>query len=366
MSSDELLSILVFNRMTNYTPKQKLVLFEKYGCASNIFSHRTEAEEICKKPFMIGRKPLIIKEEREGVEQELRYYTENGIEVVDYRSEDYPESLRQIYDPPLVLFIQGEKKLLANELMVGVVGARRASNASINIAYSISKELSEAGAVVVSGLAFGVDYYSHKGALEGPGSTIAVLGNGIDRIYPKENRDMYARIRAKGLLLTEFALKTPSFKHNFPRRNRIISGLTLGTVVVEASRSSGALITASYALEQGREVMAFPGRAASDSFEGNNKLIKEGAHLVENSEDILSILGRDTRPRSTKKEADYSGLEKEVLTVIGDGTVSIEQIEKVLDKPISYILSALIMLELKGAVVQHPGKLFSRVYRYGE
>jgi DNA processing protein len=214
---------------------------------------------------------------------------------------------------------------------------------------------------VVSGLASGIDYYAHKGALDGGGKTIAVLGNGIDVVYPKSNRDMYTRIAEEGLLLSEFPVGTRPLKYNFPKRNRIISGLSRGILVVEASMKSGALITANFALDQGREVMAIPGRAGSSSFYGNNHMIKEGAHLVEDAEDVCSILGFQYARVEENKSLPFSQLECNILNVIGDDLVSIDDIERNLQRPIAKIAAALTMLELKGAIIQYPGKIFTKV-----
>ncbi len=366
MNSEEQSYLLILNRVTNYTPKQKLVLYEKYKNASNIFSNRKEAENIFKKPFKINGKLLDVEKEYGSVQKELSYYGKYDVFIIDITDKCYPIRLKYIYDPPVVIFAQGRVDLLDNALTVGIVGARKASNWGISIAYSIGKELSRADTVVVSGLAFGIDYYTHKGALDGGGSTIAVLGNGIDITYPRGNRDMYERIKNEGLLLSEFPIGTSPFKRNFPQRNRIISGLSYGVVVVEASKTSGALITAMYALEQGREVMAFPGKAATEAFTGNNSLIKEGAHLVESASDILAVLGKDLEYKREKSMLKYSPLESDILKVIGDEKVSVEDIEKVLGNSISEIISALMMLELQGAVIQYPGKIFSRVYEYGK
>ncbi|UCB46282.1 MAG: DNA-processing protein DprA [Spirochaetota bacterium] len=357
--------LLVFNRITNYTPKQKLDLYAKYGGALEIFNKREEAEAIFKKPFKINNKDLHVESELKSIERDIEQLSVKGIKIIDISDSCYPVRLKYIYDPPVVLFAEGRTELLGCDTALGIVGARKASNWGISVAYSIGKELSKVGITVVSGLAFGIDYYTHKGALDGSKSTIAVLGNGMDIVYPKGNRDMYERIRKEGLLVSEFPLGTSPFKYNFPQRNRIISGLSQGVVVVEASKSSGALITANYALEQGREVMAFPGKASTESYTGNNSLIKDGAHLVEDVQDILAVLGKDLKYKSEKSTFSSTSLEGDILKVIGDERVSLEEIEKVMQKSVSEIASALMMLELHGAVIQYPGKIFARVATYG-
>ncbi len=357
-----MINLLAVNRITNYTPRQKYLLYGQYKTGEAVLKHHIKAEALFAKAFKINGEPFERNTVLRDAGKEMDFCANHDIEVLGIHSDMYPDCLRNIEDPPLVLFAKGNTSLLRKTNAVAIVGARRASNRSITMAYSLARAIGKSGTLVISGLAAGIDYYAHKGALDGTGETIAVLGNGINVVYPKSNADMYDSITDTGLIVTEYPLGTGPLKYHFPQRNRIISGLSLGTVVVEASRSSGALITAAFALEQGREVMAVPGRAGLDSFEGNNRLIKEGAHLVESAEEILEILGIDYEgdERSAKK-LPFSPLECNILKVIGDDRVSIEEIEGVLDDPISHISSALTKLELDGEVVQHPGKIYSRV-----
>jgi DNA processing protein len=365
MNREETLAALIFNRITNYTPVQKYALYVQFGSTAQILSRMGEAESIYHKPFKINGERLRIESARLRAEWELDFCSERGIQVLQFGAGTYPEYLAAIDDPPLMLFAQGRVDLLTEPLLFGIVGARKASNSSINRAFSIARDLSRSGLVVVSGLASGIDYYAHKGALESGGKTIAVLGNGINVVYPKSNRDMYDAIGEKGLLLSEFPIGTEPLRYNFPKRNRIISGLSKGILVVEASAKSGALITAGYALDQGREVMALPGKAGSDAFSGNNHIIKEGAHLVEDAEDICELFGIECSSSDEYKSLPFSSLECNILTVIGDDLVSIEDIERNLESPVSKIASALTHLELKGAVVQYPGKHFTRAQDHG-
>jgi len=362
LSSDEMVNLLAINRITNYTPRQKYLLYEQYKSGAFVMKHRIKAEVLFAKAFKINGELFDMEAALKDAGKELDFCTRHDIHVLGIHSRLYPDCLRNIDDPPLVLFAKGEVSLFKNSNTVAIVGARRASNRSITLSYSLARTIVKSETIVISGLAAGVDYYAHKGAVDGNGRTIAVLGNGIDVVYPKSNADMYEAVMKKGLIVSEYPLKTGPLKFHFPRRNRIISGLSLGTVVVEASGNSGALITASFALEQGKEVMAVPGKAGSESFEGNNRLIKEGAHLVESAEEVLEILGIDyARNGGIEKKLPFSPLECNILKVIGDERVSIEEIEAVIDGPISHISSALTKLELDGAVVQHPGKIYSRV-----
>ncbi len=366
MDRDELIAAVVFNRVTNYTPVQKLDLYNKFKTMGGIFKYRAEAERVFHKQFKSDGEVVSPEKMLGSAENELKYCRENDIRILLICDENYPDVLKSIHDPPLVIFALGYISLLKENKVIGIVGARKASNMSINTAYSIARDLARNQLVIVSGLASGIDYYAHKGALDGKGGTIAVLGNGIDRTYPKSSRDMYELIEKEGLLISEFPLGTRPLKYNFPKRNRIISGLAKGILVVEASGRSGALITAGYALDQGREVMALPGRAGSKSFSGNNRLIKEGAHLVENAEEICTILGYEYEDRTLNKTFPFTELECNILSVIGDDLVSIEDIERNLECPVSKITSTLTMLELKGAVIQYPGKNYSRVDSYGK
>jgi len=364
MDSTELKSALLFNRVTNYTPLQKFDLYRQYKSFTRIVNERNRVEKVSGKPFAVNGEVIDIEKMEECLEKEIDYCTRSGVEIITIENKSYPAKLRYISDPPLILFVKGNKELLNRKYSVAVVGARKASNMSITLTYAVSKELSGADVTVVSGLACGVDHYAHMGAADEPGSTVAVLGNGIDVVYPKQNREMYEKIADRGCMITEFSTGTPPLKYNFPKRNRIISGLVLGVVVIEASRKSGALITAQYALDQGREVMAFPGRASSEYFSGNNYLIKEGAHLVENASDILSILGKKFDYKRESSKLSFTSLEQDILNIIGDGEVSVEDIGKLLTTPISKIVSTLMLLELRGIVAQHPGKFFSRVMQY--
>ena len=214
------------------------------------------------------------------------------MDVIYLGHEGYPPLLAAIPDPPACLWTRGDRSIL-ERLAVAVIGARDASRDSLQVAHDISFDLARAGIVVVSGLARGVDSSAHRGALEGGGKTIAVLGTGIDRVYPAENAGLTEEIAATGLLVTEFPLESPPEDWHFPRRNRIISGLSKAVLVVEAREKSGSLITARLAAEQGRDVMAVPGSIVGGRNRGANALLRDGAKLVESAVDILQELGMD-------------------------------------------------------------------------
>jgi len=211
------------------------------------------------------------------------------IEEIGFENEAYPERLKNIYDPPLKLFVLGNKDLLRQK-SIAIVGSREATEYGRNVALQFAKSLSENGINIISGLALGIDTYAHLGTLQlhSRGKTIAVLGSGLDEIYPKQNKELAKQIiQSGGCIITEFPFGTKPEKLNFPQRNRIISGLSEGILVVEASEQSGSLITADFALEQGKEVFAVPGNILNKTSVGTNNLIKQGAKLVTNYEEIL-------------------------------------------------------------------------------
>jgi len=223
------------------------------------------------------------------IDAEISLIKKYNLKVITFQDDEYPFLLKQIPDPAPVLYIKGEFKP-QDKLSIAVVGCRQASFYGLECSNNFSFQLAELGITVVSGLARGIDTWAHKGALKAGGRTIAVLGSGFGFIYPKENRDLVEEIALNGAVISEFPCQMKPLSFNFPRRNRIISGLSLGVLVIEAGKRSGALITARFALEQGREVFCIPGRYDSFNSFGTNTLIKEGAKLVLNIEDILEEL----------------------------------------------------------------------------
>lgn len=279
----------------------------------------------------------------------------------------YPSLLRQIPDPPLFLYARGDLSLLERPC-VAVVGSRRSSRYGVRMAESIARTLSHAGVCVVSGCAFGIDRAAHWGALQEIGSTIAVLGTGIDVWYPASNRDVMERIQAMGLVLTEFAPGTKPEGINFPHRNRIVSGLALGVLVVEAALKSGSLITAELAVAQNREVFALPGPATMKSYEGCHQLIRQGACLVLDGEDILRELEprllffAPRLPREGKDSLVPDDPEQRAVfqLVSPDDQVHIDALTRQLGWPAEKVSATLLFLELQGFVEQFPGMYYSR------
>jgi DNA processing protein len=273
--------------------------------------------------------------------------------------EAYPPLLSEIADPPLALHPDGNRELLATP-MVAVVGSRRASAYGINAARHLASALAGAGITVVSGLALGIDAAAHEAALDAGGQTLAVLGTGIDLTYPRSNARLRRRIAAGGLVLSEFPHGTPPLPENFPMRNRVISGLALGAVIVEATSRSGSLITARMAAEQGREVFAVPGPIFSAGSEGTHRLIQYGAKLVHDIDDILEELPGEFRARRAARPDPPAELSGVLNVLTRDEALHIETIAGRLSRSPSEIFEALLQLELGGWVRSLPGTRFVR------
>jgi len=286
-----------------------------------------------------------------------------GARVILYEDPAYPSILREIHDPPMLLYIKGSD-FPPNLTFIGVVGSRNPTHYGLKAAEKIGQGLARRGLGVVSGMARGIDSAAHWGCLGGRGFTVAVLGTGIDIVYPQSNKDLFQKIIQQGAVISEFPLGSPPEPKNFPIRNRIISGLSKGIVVVEATMKSGSLITASLALEQGRDVFAVPGSINSFKSTGSHFLIKQGARLIENSDDILEELGLNYRyvPKTdTFKEAPIPPMgdaEKVIYEMIGDYPIHIDQIVRQGNFEPGEVLGILMKLELKGIIKQLPGRMF--------
>jgi DNA processing protein len=284
-----------------------------------------------------------------------------GVRIVTLFDEEYPENLRQIADPPPVLYVTGEFGGSDGDA-VAVVGSRAATAYGRFTAGRLSRDLASRGITVVSGLARGVDSCAHAGALEAGGRTLAVLGSGMDHFYPPENRQLAEKISRSGAVVTEFAFGCKPERWHFPLRNRIISGLSLGVVVVEAATRSGALTTANMALEQGREVFAVPGNISSPKSAGPNSLIREGAKLVSAVEDILEefprLAGREAT--AARPIPPLSEEERSLLSQLGSKPVGVDELIRLSRLPSSRMLSLLTALELKGLIGRYAGRRYVR------
>ena len=301
-----------------------------------------------------------------SVEHALAWQEQPGHGIVTLADAAYPGLLLEIADPPALLYCRGRTELL-NRPALAVVGSRNATAQGASNAESLARSFSVAGLTIVSGLAQGIDAAAHRGGLAGEGSTIAVLGTGIDVIYPQANAQLAADIAQNGLLASEFPLGTKAFGHNFPRRNRVISGLAQGCLVIEAALASGSLITARAAAEQGREVFAVPGSIHSPLSKGCHALIKSGAKLAESVDDVLSELGafRRTGFASTRAPADASASaghdEEPLLACMGFDPVDVDSLCARAGLPAERVSADLLRLELAGRVSALPGGLYQRL-----
>ena len=294
---------------------------------------------------------------------ELQKCRELGIALMDREDPAYPPQLLEIYDPPLVLYYKGDMEA-ARRRGVAIVGSRHTSHYGLEIAKKLSYQIAYAGLTVNSGLARGIDTAAHQGALAAKGRTVAVLGCSLDLVYPPENRALAeALVEKGGALLSEFPLGTAPDKQTFPMRNRVVSGMSGGVLVIEAGESSGALITARMALDQGRQVFAVPGRIDNPQAKGCHRLIKDGAKLVEGVEDVLAEFeflfpkSELEEPRKAWPE-DLSGEEKQILGAMESMEVHVDELIRKCGLPSSVVSSTLLRLEMRKLVRQLPGKLF--------
>jgi DNA processing protein len=299
---------------------------------------------------------------------EIQRIADYGCQILTQADAEYPESLRQIYDPPIVLYVKGQ--LTAKDKnAVALVGSRQTTHYGLEVARKLAYQLAYVGVTVVSGGARGIDTAAHQGALTAKGRTVAVLGTGINIIFPPENADLFERIAAQGAVVTQFSFHRNADKQSFPIRNRIVAGMTLGTVVVEANLTSGALITANFATEYGRQIFAVPGRIDSPRSKGCHELIKKGAKLCESAEDILSEFeylfppsNRAAAPNETGvlPSIELSENEQKIYDTLGREEISIDEVIRHSGLPSSAVSVALLSLEMKRLVKQLPGKMFLR------
>ncbi len=283
-----------------------------------------------------------------------------GISVVFFEDPEYPEALRHIKDPPAFLYVKG--RLLGSRATVALVGSRKATPYGLKIAFEWGRKLAEAGLGVVSGLALGIDAEAHRGALTAKGYTVAVLGSGLNFVYPYQNRPLASKIVAQGgALISEFPLNSKPERWHFPIRNRVIAGMCKGVVVVEASSKSGSLITAAIAAEEGREVFAVPGSIFSPNSEGIHRLIKEGAYPVTSPEEVLEVLGIESKDSESKPEEDaLSEVEERVLELVPFYPVHFDELLERSKVSVSELSETLLNLEVKGRVVCLPGGFYQR------
>jgi DNA processing protein len=383
MDRDELLGWFALKAVPGVGDVLYKHLIERWGSPRAVFSaSESELLSVEGMKAQIAQAILQAGTGTKRIEKELDRLDEQGVEIVTITNPDYPYLLKQIHDPPPILYLKGTLRP-EDRRAIAIVGSRNASGYGRRVALKISEELAGQGFTIVSGLARGIDAAAHEGALSASGRTIGVLGCGVDITYPPEHHDLQENVSMRGAVLSEFPLGTEPLPERFPRRNRVISGLSLGVIVVEAAERSGALITATCALEQGREVFAVPGPVGSATTVGTHRLIKQGAKLVEGVEDILEEISTQLRVApdpsraqikahvdsspSVRGKSDHPsrplGLDPEELKIfelLSDEPQHIDDLTVQAKRPPSEMAGLLLQLELKGAARQLAGHLYVR------
>ena len=361
LSEHERRAWLRLARTENVGPVTFRNLIARFGSAS------VALEELPRLAGRGGAKNFVLPPE-DDARRELEALGKLGGRLIAACEAEFPQGLKALEAPPPVISVLGHPHLLQKE-MVAIVGARNASALARKFADILARELGFAGLVVVSGLARGIDAAAHEAALAV--GTVGVVAGGVDIIYPPENEKLYAAIKNQGVILSEMRLNEAPQARHFPRRNRIISGLARGVVVVEAAEKSGSLITANYAVEQGREVFAVPGSPLDPRAKGANRLIKEGATLTENAEDILSVLkpmlgstfeepdSLSPTPSVGALEAEADRIRERIEEALGPAPVEIDELIRQLGAPVAAVLTVILELELAGRCQRHPGNRVS-------
>ena len=364
---EDLVDTLRLAMISGVGPRIRQALLERFGSARAVLA---AAPDELREVQGVGPKLAqnIADDDKIDVEQEIAVCREHGIRILTQSGDEYPRVLREIHDPPGVLFVKG---CLAAEdaLAIGIVGTRHGTQYGLRQAERLAGSLARAGLTVVSGLARGIDAAAHRGALAAGGRTLAVLASGVLNIYPPEHDKLAAEVIAQGALLSESPAYAQPMSGAFPQRNRLISGLSLGVIVVEAPERSGALITARHAMEQGREVFAVPGPVDGRAARGCHRLIRDGAKLVETADDVLEELGPlveaaprdDGPPIHHPAELQLNELEQKVLSAVGSDPTSIDQIVAQSGLPVSRVLSTISVLEMRRLVRRLSGTTVVRI-----
>jgi DNA processing protein len=365
MNDDERLAWLALATVQNVGPVRILKLLKKFDRPQRILSaSKSEMESI---PEISSKLASAIKNkvDYKKAEEQLAILQKSPYTLLTLNSSEYPESLKNIYDPPPFFFYEGSLECFKNP-RIAIVGPRASSSYGRMMAEKLAGELVEAGFTIISGFARGIDTIAHRTAIEAGGLTAAVFGCGIDTIYPPENKSLYRSLILNGCAISEFFLGEKPEPMYFPRRNRIISGLSLGVLIIEAAEKSGALLTAQHALDQGREVFAVPGNITSRTSKGTNRIIKEGAKLVTSAEDILEelkfLVPRAKAVKSNKLAPNLHGIQKKIYELLGDQPIQIDKLVKMAEMPVSDALEVLLELELNGHIKQLAGKKFVKQF----
>jgi len=373
-------ALLVLNAVPGLSNARIRKLIEHYGSPAEVLSltiHQLKRDKVFPDD---GIAHFIRFPRDEFLKKESDLMNAAGVGVIVWGSEGYPELLREIPDAPVVLYVKG--KIPSEHPAIGIVGSRRSSLYGREVAEQFARRFAEIGVTVVSGMARGIDTAAHQGCLKAGGQTAAVLGCGLSHVYPRENKNLMARIAANGAVISEFPMEAEPLAFNFPRRNRIISGLSLGTVVVEAAHHSGALITADFALEQGREVFAVPGPIGSCGSQGVHELIKNGAKLIGCVEDVLEELKTPLGEFVSKAVDEPASLiykgevqsalddfpepceeDLRILGILNARGKHVDQIIEESELACGHVSMLLLQMEMRGLVKQLPGKFFRCVVR---
>jgi len=348
-------------------PRLRKALLEEFGTASAVLSAApSDLRRVQGIGAELTRRIAVAKSEID-VQAELDLCAANGIKILADHDPVYPRMLREIHDPPGILFVRGDI-LPQDAISIAIVGSRHATQYGLAQAERLAGSLARAGITIVSGLARGIDAAAHRGALAAGGRTLAVLGSGVLNMYPPEHAGLADEVAAQGAVLSESPPRSPPLSGAFPQRNRIVSGLSLGVLVVEASTQSGALISARHAMEQGREVFAVPGRVDNRMSRGCHRLIRDGAKLVETAEDVLEELGPLVAPTTAASgepvhhpaELLLNELEQEVLAVISSEAMTIDAVVSASKLPTPQVLSTISVLEMRHLVRRLSGNMVSR------
>ena len=352
--------LLWLSRMDGISRKRQRKLFEYFGDAEAIF--RASRHELIATGFLNEQHihKIISEQDTNLIDRYRKQLEKAEMQFIPVTSGEYPQLLKEIGEPPLGLYVSGTLPR-QNKHVISIIGSRKCSEYGLSVSYRFSSELAHAGIVIVSGMARGVDSMAHREALDGDGETVAVLGCGADVCYPPENHSLMRRIKECGCIVSEYPPGTKPTLGYFPARNRIISGMARATVVVEAGRRSGTLITVDQALNEGREVMAVPGNITSKLSEGTNHLIRQGAMLVTSSEEILEHIGISIDIQEKNSNTTLASAEKLVYDCIGFEPIAIEMIYNKLGTPPGDINYVLTLLEMRRLIRRLPGQRVARI-----
>lgn len=373
MQLDASLSWLALGLTPGLASRLSARVLRKFGSPEAVFRASKRDLEACHLPSETSE-AVVKKKAFPRAEKELAAVRKiDGCSLVNWTEPEYPQTLLQIYDPPVLLYVRGDAQVL-NSPSLSIVGSRRPTVYGTQMAQRLGRELAARGLVIVSGLARGIDAIAHQGAMDAHGRAIGVLGTGVDVCYPKENKKLYEKVLERGAIISEFPLRTHPAPENFPVRNRIVAGMPLGAVVVEGAQYSGSLITARLAMEFGREVFGVPGNVTQPVSFAPNQLIKQGAKLVTCAEDVIEELPTPVRAalvQAEKPEAEQrnllaadglNGSEKKLYELLSaDEPVPIDELVERSGLNSSEVLATLFTLEMKGIVRQLPGKQFCKV-----